>query len=190
MPDQPLIARPLQSTPAGREEGPDRDLMSAQFIVRRATVADAAVIARHRAEMFKDMGSLSDDLYQPLVAATIAYLEVAIPREEYIGWLAASVDEPGVILAGAGVQQRQVLPHPPKNGSENKLAVGRQGIVLNVFTERAWRRRGLAALVMNQVLDWTRNSGIETLVLHAAPDGRHLYEKLGFVQTNEMRLGG
>ncbi len=159
------------------------------FIVRRATAADAAVIARHRAEMFKDMGQLSEDLYQPLVAATIGYLETALPQEEYVGWLAASADNPGLNLGGAGVQQRRVLPHPPKNG-EHKLAVGRQGIVINVFTERAWRRRGIAALLMNHVLDWARSTGLETLVLHAAPDGRHLYEKLGFVQTNEMRLGG
>jgi hypothetical protein len=37
------------------------------------------------------------------------------------------------------------------------------------------------------VLDWARRESLDTLVLHASDDGRALYEKLGFVQTNEMR---
>ena len=33
-------------------------------------------------------------------------------------------------------------------------------------------------------------SDLDTLVLHASPDGRPLYERLGFQQTNEMRYHG
>ena len=156
------------------------------FSVRRATVADVAVIAGHRAGMFGDMGQLPQPLYQPLVAATTRYLEAAIPREEYVAWLAAPQDDPGRVVAGAGVQVRSVLPHP----IGPKLAKGRQGIVLNVFTERAWRRRGLARLLMDHVLRWARTSGLDTLVLHASDDGRPLSEELGFVPTNEMRFTG
>ncbi len=32
--------------------------------------------------------------------------------------------------------------------------------------------------------------GAEVDVLHASPDGRPLYEPLGFVATNEMRFAG
>jgi hypothetical protein len=41
---------------------------------------------------------------------------------------------------------------------------------------------------MDEVLAWTRSKGIETVVLHASDDGRQLYESLGFLPTNEMRL--
>ena len=160
--------------------------MDTPFTVRRATAADAAAIARHRAEMFADMGTLARDQYDRLVAATVRYLERAIPAGEYLGWLAAPADQPGVIVAGVGVQQRRVQPHPLGDA----LAEGRQGLVVNVFTERPWRRRGLANLLLEHVLAWAAKSGMETLVLHASDEGRPLYERLGFQATNEMRYRG
>lgn len=40
------------------------------------------------------------------------------------------------------------------------------------------------------MIDWARNNGIARLVLHASSDGRPLYERLGFEQTNEMHFTG
>ena len=62
--------------------------------------------------------------------------------------------------------------------------------MLNVFTERAWRRRGLAKLLMEHVIAGARTAGVTTLVLHASAEGRPLYEALGFSPTNEMRYTG
>jgi GNAT superfamily N-acetyltransferase len=157
------------------------------FEVRWATAADADVIARHRAEMFSDMGQLPQRLYSDLVERTIAYLRDAIPRGEYIGWLASSDDRSDIVIAGAGVQLRRILPHPITRAGENRVAHGNQAIVLNVFVEKPWRRRGLAALLMRHVLEWASSADIDTLVLHASDDGRALYERLGFVPTSEMR---
>src|SRR6266481_2324902 len=67
---------------------------------------------------------------------------------------------------------------------------GRQGLIVNVFTEPAWRRRGLAKLLMNAIIAWSREQNLDGLVLHASDDGRALYEQLGFICTTEMRLGG
>jgi GNAT superfamily N-acetyltransferase len=159
------------------------------FDVRWATAADADVIARHRAEMFSDMGHLPQPLYPDLVARTVTYLREAIPRAEYIGWLASSNDTPDVVIAGTGVQLRRILPHPMTRVGKNRVAHGNQAIVLNVFVEKPWRRQGIAALLMRHVLEWASSADIDTLVLHASDDGRVLYERLGFVQTNEMRYG-
>src|SRR5262249_55056888 len=79
--------------------------------IRRATVGDAAAIARHRAEMFRDMGDLPDDLYAELVDATRAWVERAIPAGEYAAWLALPADGDEVV-AGAGVQLRPLIPRP------------------------------------------------------------------------------
>ena len=157
------------------------------FVVRMATPADAEVIARHRAEMFSDMGQLPASLYVELQEQTIAYVRDAIPRGEYLGWLASPSDAPHSIVAGAGVQVRRVLPHPMTRVGEPRIAAGRQAIVLNVFTEKAWRRRGVANLLMERALEWAGGADIDTLVLHASDDGRALYERLGFMQTSEMR---
>ena len=153
--------------------------------IRRATAADAGVLARHRADMFRDMGQLSDDLRDTLVEAARAYFAAAIPDGRYVAWLA---DAGGEIVGGAGLQLRELLPRPAPGSS--RLVRGPQGLIMNVFTERAWRRRGVAAALLRELLGWCRASGVESVVLHASADGRPLYEKLGFTPTNEMRYGG
>jgi GNAT superfamily N-acetyltransferase len=161
--------------------------MSQAFTVRGATRADVAVIARHRAEMFADMGQLSRDVYDTLVARSVEYLAQALPDGAYVGWLASPSGDAENVIAGAGVQLRRTLPHPVIRHGTPSIASGRQAIVLNVFTEKAWRRQGLAELLMGHVIDWARASAIETLVLHASAEGKALYERLGFVATTEMR---
>lgn len=61
--------------------------------------------------------------------------------------------------------------------------------MLNVYVEPAWRRRGVAAALMRTLLEVLAERRIRRVVLHASEEGRRLYERLGFVQTNEMRLG-
>jgi len=164
--------------------------MSTLFTIRLATTADVDIIARHRAEMFSDMGQLPAALYPQLIERTTVFLRDAMPRGEYVGWLACPNGRAETIVGGAGVQRRRILPHPLTRDGENRVASGSQAIVMNVFTEKAWRRQGLAALLMNHVLDWARAEALDTLVLHASDEGRGLYEKLGFVQTTEMRYRG
>jgi ribosomal protein S18 acetylase RimI-like enzyme len=60
--------------------------------------------------------------------------------------------------------------------------------VLNVYVAPAWRRRGVGEALMRAVLDALAARGIRRIVLHASDNGRPLYERLGFVATNEMRL--
>src|SRR5581483_175569 len=160
--------------------------MTAAFEVRRATAADVDMIARHRAEMFSAMGLLPRPLYDAMVAATRQYLAEAMPAGEYLGLLGTPVDAPAEIVGGAGLLRRRVPPHPQSGPEAISLAEGRQGIVLNVYTEPAWRRRGVAELVMRHILAWAAEAGLDTLVLHASAEGRPLYERLGFVATNEM----
>jgi ribosomal protein S18 acetylase RimI-like enzyme len=161
------------------------------FHIRPATIRDIDVVARHRASMFLDMGSITPDLINDIVDRTMTYLQEAVPRSEYIGWVTSPEGEPDRIVAGAGVQVRRVLPFP-RLGPDDRadVADGRQAIVLNVYTEPSYRRRGLARALMYEVLAWARETDLESLVLHAAPDGRPLYEALGFTVTNEMRFAG
>jgi GNAT superfamily N-acetyltransferase len=162
------------------------DAMSHVFVVRNATAADAAVIARHRAEMFRDMGQLPSAVYPDLIEQTISYLSSAIGSGEYVGWL-VTVQDSTDVFAGAGVQLRRILPRPVTVDGQTRIAAGREAIVLNVFTERPWRRKGVARLLMEHVLAWASHADIDRLVLHASDEGRVLYEHLGFVLTGEMR---
>ncbi len=134
------------------------------------------------------MGKLSDDLYDTLVEASRAYFTEALADGRYVGWVAVLHAPPGKVVGGAGLQLRELLPRPDAGGE--RLVRGPQGLILNVFTERAWRRQGIADALMGELVRWCRENGIESLVLHASDDGRPLYQRLGFTPTNEMRYGG
>ena len=134
------------------------------------------------------MGELPDGLYDTLIEAARAYLAPAITDGRYIAWVAERDDRSGEIVAGAGVQLRELLPRP--DVARERVVHGPQGLVVNVYTERAWRRRGAAEALMRELLRWCRENGIESIVLHASGEGRPLYEKLGFTPTNEMRYEG
>jgi len=41
---------------------------------------------------------------------------------------------------------------------------------------------------MEQIIAWARAERLDRLVLHASDEGRGLYAKMGFIQTNEMRF--
>lgn len=162
-----------------------------KFQIRLATVADADVIARHRARMFQDMGDLPPDLFESFRAKSREKILPMLAGGEYVGWLASPENEPNNIVAGAGAQLRDVMPHPAEHANGYvTVANGRHAIVLNVFTEPDWRRRGIAALLMKRIVDWSREQKLDRLVLHAAPDARALYERLGFVATTEMEFTG
>ena len=162
--------------------------IDAPFLIRRAGVEDAAVIARHRAGMFHDMGEISDDAYPRFLAASQEWTERSLTSGEYIGWLAVPKNQTDLVVAGAGVQLRQVAPHPSGDGKE--FAKGRHAIVINVFTEPEWRKRGAANLLMEEILRWARTEKPDRLVLHASDQARSLYERMGFTATNEMRFAG
>ena len=160
----------------------------AATILRRATPEDAATLAAHRVGMFRDMGAVAPDLEPALHAASMRYLQTAIASGDYVGWLTAPADDPGHPVAGAGLQLRPMLPRPDPSGGQ--LLAGLEGLVLNVYVDVAWRRRGMARRLMEELLVWTRTHGVVRLVLHASDDGRALYESMGFVATNEMRFTG
>lgn len=155
------------------------------FLVRQATTVDVPLLAHHRAAMFRDMGRLASDLEVALVHATAEYLRDALPRGDYLGWVAESSGSPAEPIGGAGVQLRPILPRP---GLPDSLEFGPEAIVLNVYVEPLWRRRGVGEALMRSVLTALAERKIRRIVLHASDEGRRLYERLGFVPTNEMRF--
>ena len=136
--------------------------------------------------MFWDMGQLAPELRPMLERATAAYLQERMPRGEYIAWVAEETAAPGTIVGGAGAHLRSILPRPRLGTGE--LELGPEAIVLNVYVEPEWRRRGVGEALMRTLLDALASRGISRVVLHASEAGRRIYERLGFAPTNEMRL--
>jgi GNAT superfamily N-acetyltransferase len=60
------------------------------------------------------------------------------------------------------------------------VRLGDDASVQYVATEPAFRRRGLAGHLLRAALSAVRADGVRTATLQASPDGRGVYERLGF----------
>ena len=147
--------------------------------IRAATVDDVDDIVRLRCLMFESMGYDDPTKLTELATACRPYFDRAVPSGRYIGWLACTA---GAAVASIGVV---VDEHPPGPGNEG----GRVGYIMNLCTDPAYRRQGLARQLLTQALDWIRAQGIATAALHASDMGRSLYTEFGFMDSNEVRAG-
>src|SRR5262245_61093511 len=78
------------------------------FDIRRAVLADAPCIARHRVNMFTDMGQVpSEKLAAELLATSTTAIHAALNDGTYVGWLATGAD--GAVIGGAGVHIKPQL---------------------------------------------------------------------------------
>ncbi|GMA14047.1 GNAT family N-acetyltransferase [Deinococcus metallilatus] len=154
--------------------------LPAGYTIRPAATADAATVARQRGQMFVDMG----DLTLPEAAAQQAlwtdWLRGAIPSGGYVGCL---VETGGEIVAGVGMMFQPKMP----SAKDPALL---KAYVMNMYVAPEHRRRGLAEALMRAVLAEAEARGLRSVSLHAAPLGRRIYERLGFVEASnpEMRL--
>ena len=133
------------------------------------------------------MDQLREVSYQALREASMHYFAEVMAAGEYVAWVVTPHDEPGLIVAGGGLQLRQILPRPDRQGRLER--VGPQGLIVNVYTEKEWRRMGLGEFVTLTIIKWCRVNDVASLVLHASEMGRSLYKRLGFVEGNEMWFG-
>lgn len=155
-----------------------------RYTIRPAMVSDAAVIAGHRVAMFRDMGEVpTDDLGSQLLNATTSALAALLREGSYIGFLAVGADQ--AIIGGAGAHVRPQLPRISSNGTY--VATRPVPLLVNVYTEPQWRRRGIARELLITLMRWAAEGGADQVVLHASDAGRALYASLGFAATNEMR---
>jgi GNAT superfamily N-acetyltransferase len=131
--------------------------------------ADASELVRLRAVMFGEMGlDVSGSLWR---ARCAEYFTVALSGPDLVG---AVVDAPGGGLAATGVAEFvRRIPGPVNPG-------GHWAYLSSICTDPQWRRRGLARLVLGELLAQAERRGVHRVDLHATPDGRALYEESGF----------
>ena len=138
---------------------------------RRAAADDAVWLAAHRFSF----GEAPQD--RELRERYARWVAPKIERAEYIGWLGCAEDR---VVAGAGAVLLDWGPHD---------AGALRARLCNVFTDAAWRRRGVAGALVQRVVDDVRAAGIRAIGLSASDAGAVLYRRMGFEPSaSEMLL--
>ena len=144
---------------------------------RDAVIDDTAELIRLRAVMFESMGiDVGDPAWR---TACESHFE-AMGTDALFG---AAVDDssgPGLVASGL-VEVHQRIPSPLSRN-------GRVAYVSSVCVDDAWRRRGLARLVMVHLLDRLRQMDVTTVDLHTTAAGEGLYRELGFADRLQPEL--
>jgi GNAT superfamily N-acetyltransferase len=148
------------------------------FTIREATLRDISDILRQRRAMYIDMGYKDAQALEAMASLTASYLKKAMADGSFRAWLACVGDR--AVAGGAVV----IVPWP----AHPYDLECRRATILNVYTDREYRRRGLGRQLMQMMIEWCKREGFARVTLHASDDGRHLYESLGFETSNEMRL--
>ncbi len=146
--------------------------------IRPARPDELSTVLHHRRQMFIEMGDTDVRALDEMERASAIVFGDALRNGTYRGWFA---DVDGKVVAGGGVLLVPFQPSPREPRPTRPF-------IINVYTERAFRRRGLARRIMVEMVAWCRAQGYAGVSLHATNEGRPLYSSMGFLPTNEMRL--
>ena len=128
--------------------------------------------------MYEAMGHKDQALLDEVLRVSEIYFRTALVSGGYRGFVA---ETGGRVVGGGGIVINDWPAHPRETMPSRVW-------ILNMFVEPEFRRRGIARRLMEAMIDWCRQAGYRNVSLHASADGRALYESMGFVPTNEMRL--
>jgi GNAT superfamily N-acetyltransferase len=107
-------------------------------------------------------------------------------------WFASAVGDPGtaripvvevageLVATAVGVLELHV-PNPMS-------MTGRAVRLVNVYTLPDHRGRGYATELIQDVISWARGIQADRIDLSATPDGRRIYQRLGFQSTASARM--
>ena len=150
------------------------------FQLKRAEIKDAELLAQMRLEMRKERETatcpVSDEVF---LQNTLEFFRVHIADGTFVSVIAWDGDQ-AAACSGLSLQV-----HPPT--FEN--LTGKHGYITNMYTRPAWRRMGVATLLVDKLVEIARQEGCAQLFLNASPMGRAVYVRYGFKPVEgEMSL--
>lgn len=139
---------------------------------RKAVPEDIPELIKMRKQQLIDEGLKPDiDIDQTLYA----YFQKAFREDSLVEWLV--LDHNKIIATGA----ISFLQFPPTY--TNKTGI--KGYITNMFTEEAYRGRGIAKALLHKLTEEAKERGVTKLWLGASRMGRPVYLKFGFQETDE-----
>lgn len=150
-----------------------------RFRVSRAIGSDVGLLTTHRLSMWHDIHPELDAEIEASKGVTRRWIEERLSKGRLVGFVVRT--KGGQIAGSCCLWIREEQPRP----TSPRLEVP---YLMSMYTERRFRRKGVARKAVRSAIAWCREHGYERVILHASEEGKSLYEALGFKPTTEMRL--
>ncbi|KKN04169.1 hypothetical protein LCGC14_1100070 [marine sediment metagenome] len=149
--------------------------MIIMYELRRANLSDIDKLIDFRVEFLEEIQNPPPDMEMEIFLKSLkdSFLE-KMKSNDFIAWLAESDYE---IIATSGLSFLQKPPHFIN-------LTGRFAYIMNMYTKPEWRRKGIGLALLEKLFEEIKKKGIQSVVLHATPAGRPLYEKYSFRENN------
>lgn len=145
-------------------------MMNNNLTYRRANTGDVLSLAQCRKRQLLDEGSSpASDIDRELKD----YFATSLSDDSLISWLAL---DHGAIIATSGVCFYRL---PPTYSNPT----GRIAYITNMYTAPAFRRQGIATHLFKLVIEEARKLDYRIVRLHASSDGKSIYSRMGFVDS-------
>ncbi len=145
------------------------------YLLRKAILDDIDKLIEFRIEFLKEIQDFPPDKEIEIFQKYLKEFFIdKMKSNEFIAWLAESDNE---IIATSGLSFLQKPPHFIN-------ITGKFAYIMNMYTKPEWRRKGIGSELLEKLLDEIKKHSIESVVLHATPYGRRLYEKYGFKEND------
>ena len=150
------------------------------MILRKATIDDMKLLIRLRIDyLTEDSGKLSYEEKIAIEKQLKDYFTKHISDNTFICIL-AEIEGDVVSTAYLSISEKPANP---------MFITGVTGTLLNVLTYPEHRRKGIATKVIDKIIDEAKKVGVSHINLSATSDGKYLYKKMGFKESNYTTMG-
>ena len=148
---------------------------------RRLTAGELDAFIEMRISQLREEGARRESDLKP---ALRDYYERHMADGTCVSWLAVERNEPSHALPDKmiGTSGMSFVERPPHFGCPN----GRMGILSSMYTDRAYRRQGIARELLGRVVEEARKYGCSVVQITASDMGVLLYTDFGFVKNGNF----
>ncbi len=140
---------------------------------RKLTENELGAFIKMRINQLREEGAKEDiDLYPALND----YYKRHMADGTFVAWLALDGDR---IIGTSGMS---FVEKPPYFGCPS----GKIGLLSSMFTDKEYRRKGIASELLKRVVDEARNYGCGTVQITASDMGVKLYTAFGFTHNDNF----
>lgn len=147
---------------------------------KRADLSDLEALVSSRIKVLIAANRLSEDTDMSLIEQqSREYYRQSLTDGSHTAYLVYDGDK---VIAAGGVSYYRVMP-------TCDVPTGRKAYIMNMYTDPAYRRQGIAMKTLALLIEDAKAKGITFIALEATDMGRPLYERYGFVpMEHEMIL--